>query len=367
MILLATHLNVKDWSSFNISSVANEEINFCVDTDCTKSLQKECQECTLSLVNFWLGGVTQSVIACFGIFGNLISITIFGQRKLRNTFHLFLVVLAFWDLGYLILTLIEEIFNMYDIINQGKSFHHPNYVPTGLYTVLYPKFIHPFKSIFLMASEYFTVVISIDRYFAIMYPNCRRIGFYSAVVFMWSLLYCFSMFFEIQKIEEDGTIILKNSDLYENKVYGLIYYLICDSIFKIWIPVCILLYTNYCIHKVVKKQSKVIVFGDEHYTYNKKVQFLMLFGVVILLTITNLYRFCTNIHALSIHHYLECCMVHIGNEIAITIASVFATFSSSVNCFVYVAASKDFRSYVLEYIKRPLDLFRQCKKRYYIK
>ena len=87
----------------------------------------------------------------------------------------------------------------------------------------------------------------------------------------------------------------------------------------------------------------------------------MLFGVVILLTLTNLYRFCTNIHAMSIHHYLECCMHHIGNEIAVTIASLLTTINSSINCFIYFAASKDFRYYALDYFKRPYDIFRKWK------
>ena len=154
--------NLGDFNLSQLQSKADEEISFCIDTDCSRSLQKDDQEVTLNQVNFWLGGVTQSVIACVGLLGNFISITIFGRAKLRNTFHLFLVVLAFWDLCYLILTLTEEFLNMYDIVNQGRSFHHPKYIPTRLFSILYPKIIHPFKAIFLMASEYFTVVISLD-------------------------------------------------------------------------------------------------------------------------------------------------------------------------------------------------------------
>ena len=151
-------------------SNGNEQIIFCIDTNCTNPLEEGRLGMNLNQINLWLGGVTQSAIACVGIFGNLISIIIFGCTKLRNTFHMFLVMLAVWDLGYLILTLAEEVLDMYDIKNQGKSFHHPDYVPTNLFFILYPKFIHPFKPIFLMASEYFTVVISLDRYFAIMHP-----------------------------------------------------------------------------------------------------------------------------------------------------------------------------------------------------
>ena len=169
------------------------------------------------------------------------------------------------------------------------------------------------------------------------------------------------MFFEYQTDKTSGNLTIKNSEMYETKAYGLFYYLVCDSIFKIWIPVCILLYTNYCIYNVIKKQSKLFVPGDEHGQYNRKVQFLMLFGVVILLTTTNLYRFFTNLHNMTIHHYLECCMVHRGNEIALTVSSVLLTINSSVNCFIYIAASKDFRYYVLDYTKRPFHFFWQCK------
>ena len=119
---------------------------------------------------FWFDGVTRLVIAGVGLFGNIFTIIILNSRELKSTFHMFLAVLAGFDLCYLFLTFLEEVPQMEDIIHQKTTYPDKECDLNKIWAFLYPYFIHPFQYIFLTCSENLTVAISIDRYIAIKYP-----------------------------------------------------------------------------------------------------------------------------------------------------------------------------------------------------
>ena len=66
-----------------------------------------------------------------------------------------------------------------------------------------------------------------------------------------------------------------------------------DSVVRFLIPVAILLYTNLFIYKTIKEQSHLPCAEGVH---QRKAQIVMLFGVVLILMIVHLYRFCVNIY-----------------------------------------------------------------------
>ena len=76
---------------------------------------------------------------------------------------MFLVALAVFDLGYLFLTLLEEIPQMVDIQSQGTTYPDPECTINNVWLYLYPRLIYPMQYVFLTASEYFTVILSLDR------------------------------------------------------------------------------------------------------------------------------------------------------------------------------------------------------------
>ena len=147
-----------------------EDFDSCYDINCTHSCNEELEKETLLKIHFWLSGVTQCTIASIGLLGNILSIAVFSSKELRSTFHVLLVILAVLDLGYLILSLLEGPLVIYDITTQKEKYQGKEFVRNVVYLALYPKIIYPFKSIFFLASEYFTVVISVDQYYAIMPP-----------------------------------------------------------------------------------------------------------------------------------------------------------------------------------------------------
>ena len=136
-----------------------EDFDSCYNINCTNSCNEEYGKETLLKVHFWLSGVTQCTVASIGLLGNILSITVFSSKELRSTFHVLLVVLAVWDLGYLILSLLEGPLVIYDTTTKKEKFRGTEFIRNPVYLALYPKVIYPFKTIFVLASEYFTVCL----------------------------------------------------------------------------------------------------------------------------------------------------------------------------------------------------------------
>ena len=83
---------------------------------------------------------------------------------------MFLIVLAVFDLGFSLLSMMVSILEINDINTQGTTYPDPKWDPSQLWIKIYPHFIHPFKYILISASECFTLVMSIDRFIAIKFP-----------------------------------------------------------------------------------------------------------------------------------------------------------------------------------------------------
>ena len=363
----------------------NENIN--VDTPWTGP-----EKVTLVNTYFWFDGVSRCAISSIGIIGNFITIILFSSKDLRSTFHMFLVVLACVDMGYLFLTLLEEIPQMRDIRTQGTTYPDPECHLNKVWVLLYPHLIRPFQFVFITAAEYLTVIICVDRYIAIRYPlrhyspwnisaidnqlidqrnHCRdknkknrnngmgnmdwrRVVTYSFSVMLISIIYCVPVFFEYESIpstkNRSATI---NETIYgQSEAYIIGYFIVADGIFRFLLPVGILSFTNITIHNIVSKQP---IKHNDHAAYQKRVQNVMLFGVVIVLIVVHSYRLILNVNQLFILDSLKKCGKDLGNQIAHMVARVLMTLNCSVNCFVYIAASKKFRNVAFRYFSNKQE------------
>ena len=353
---------------------------------------------------FWFGGVIICIISGLGVILNSIIISVFSHNTLKSTFHMFLIVLAVFDLGFSLLSMMVSILEINDINTQGTTYPDPKWDPSQLWIKIYPHFIHPFKYILISASECFTLVMSIDRFIAIKFPfryhsfwtndsqpeethdvhdaqqigsrqtrikkstigvqiDWRRVSLYSIGSFFVSLCYCVPLFFEYEVSVENDKQVIQVANWY-GEMYGLGYYLISDSIFRFFIPMSILLYTNIGIYKIAKRQSDVMFAS----AFKRKSQMLMLFGIVVVLMITHLYRFCGNMYITTIYFtqqaYVECCGRNLANEISYVVLSILFTINTTANFFIYLIASKKFRAAVTQVSFRCIQVVRANRCRY---
>ena len=63
---------------------------------------------------FWFGGVIICIISGLGVILNSIIILVFSHKTLKSTFHMFLIVLAVFDLGFSLLSMMVSIFEIND-------------------------------------------------------------------------------------------------------------------------------------------------------------------------------------------------------------------------------------------------------------
>ena len=215
------------------------------------------------------------ICGSLGIFGNLLSIYILSKPGLGTRFSQLLIVLAYVDISYLTLCLIEVLIMTFDSFYPSRNL-------MNLYLILYPFLIHPGKHIFQTAQIILTVIFSLDRYIAVFYPymvysveGClspflrgpkrKHLILYLIAVLIASTIYCIPHFLEHTTQRKNGSIILVEHLLMDLGMgtfyYKLFYYTILDSVIRIIIPVCILAFANIKLLMLVRKEtSKVRVY-----------------------------------------------------------------------------------------------------------
>ena len=147
-------------------------------------------------LSWWMEGVIQIVINVIGIIANCIAIPVLLSRKLTNVFNRTLAILAVCD----------AIFNLCDILESVRQYHGGGC--SSLHIYLFPHVLYPLQNITMVASIYTTVVVALERYYAVTRPisafvddgggKWRKVLAFIIPVLVFSIIFNIPTFFEFR-------------------------------------------------------------------------------------------------------------------------------------------------------------------------
>jgi hypothetical protein len=112
-------------------------------------------------ISYWFGVVLYFILCLVGIAGNLVSVLVFSDRSMANTFNTYLKLLAYVNFSYVFFCFVEALI---DLTNSAQFVGFGGLANTSpVWHMLNPYLIHPMRESWWMASIYMTVAISADR------------------------------------------------------------------------------------------------------------------------------------------------------------------------------------------------------------
>ncbi|XP_040577698.1 uncharacterized protein [Lepeophtheirus salmonis] len=224
----------------------------------------DSEKIILSTVNFWMRGVSQTVIAILGIIGNVISSIIISRKEMRNSFNLLLVSLAVFDSTYLFGSILE-------------SFREEFLMASDAHILLFPYLLYPLSQMAFTASIFMTVAIAWERYTAVHFPldynlamndsNAmrKRLVMYVVPVVVLAILFNSAKFFEAkiyyEKVIDDGNTTFSYiprvgvAEMRTHPIY-IVYHNWGRLIVLGIIPFGLLVFFNYKIFKDIRERRK---------------------------------------------------------------------------------------------------------------
>ena len=234
-------------------------------------------------------GVVLSIVSVFGIFSNAAAITYFGKHRLRKeNFYGLILALSITDLLFNISCLcVFSVPAFSDCKEDTESYCH---IPEIFWKCLV--WLIPLSNVLRTGNIYFTLALTIERYFAICKPflfHAKKLSYklVTVGVIIFSIAFNIPKFLEYQwKIEQEnvnGTIIsqygISATDMRNNWYYATAYILWCDILFLGFVPFFSLIYLNTLVIKEMSNfQSKVaMICGNtrKRLAQNRYVQVLM--------------------------------------------------------------------------------------------
>lgn len=307
---------------------------------------------------FWLNGIGITVIGLMGIFGNVASIRVLSDRRMRSSVNFILIALAASDLILIVTSiLLFGLTTIFPYNGEAKDY----------FFIIQPQIsgiVYPLATMAQTISVYMTFLISLERYIAVCHALkarslCTQSRTKHCIYFITlvSLLYNVPKVFEIKLIEgtdEDfGTFYcVSASSLRINKVYITVYIHWLYFIFMNLIPLSGITYFNLMIYCKVRSVNRLRL-----KLTNKEMQDIkltsMLFCVVTVFLSCNFLACLTNI--------LES-IWKIHNDRLTKTSNFFVTLNSSVNFVIYVVLVKKFRKIFIKQLE-ALFCFRKTEDR----
>lgn len=151
-------------------------------------------------LSFWLEGVVESFICVTGLIANAIAIPILLSKSLASTFNRLLVCLAVFD----------NLFVACCILEAFRKFFAAN----DVHQLVFIYFLYQLQNIALSCSIYMTVLLAVERYWAVSRPvqyhlmvnanvanPWRRVMAYVAPTVIFASLFNMPKCFELEAVE----------------------------------------------------------------------------------------------------------------------------------------------------------------------
>ena len=170
-------------------------------------------------IKFLLDGIFRVSICILGLIANGVSIPVLFSDKMKNLFNITLAILALFDTIYVLCDLLESLILVHYNLNICTKI--PAYVIIQI--KLFPT-IHTIKGTAMMTSIYITIIIAIERYFAVAKPLNTYSGYFeifdnelkNALLYifptsLFSILFCAPSFFASSVITNKPCVIASNT------------------------------------------------------------------------------------------------------------------------------------------------------------
>ncbi len=293
-----------------------------------------------------------SIVAIFGIFGNLTTALILTRPSMRSPNNLYLTALAVFDTCLLITAIL--IYSVEYVIEYMDNFQM--YVAW----LTYLRFCFALSHISQTGSVYITVAVTIERFLAVCHPSraryaCTKRGASVSIlgVTCFAILFNCTKFFELEIKRQSGcprfsAYSLAAGPLTRTAGYQLIYSLWMSNIIMVFLPFITLLVFNSIIAWTIRKSLRHMYHNDRFSERNElkeksKDATLVLIIIVAMFLICNLWGFVITLLEVICGQrflYSQWRKFYAFSREAI---NFLAMINSSVNFIIYIIFGKDFR------------------------
>jgi len=233
----------------------NDDLDCPIATNDTEHLYEQ--------FNFWVEGVSQTLVAIPGLLGNILFCYVLTRKEMLSSFNLLLVALSVFDSCYLVGAFMESVRLSFDMA-------------TDIHKQLFPYLLYPGQMFALTGSIFMIVAITFERYIAVHNPldyNLAmndadaiktRLAKYLLPVVVSAAIFNIPKFFEsyvkfTEEQDENGQNVTKvELDITELRVHPVYstYDNWSQSLVLGFIPAALLVYFNTKIYQDIRERER---------------------------------------------------------------------------------------------------------------
>ena len=344
---------------------------------------------------WWLEGVGILLVGAFGIIFNIIAILVLLSKEMAgNRFNNLVICLAIVDNVFLLTSIVYHIGHAFDFQIQSSYIHQ------RIFAIV----VYPWRGISMCCSTYITVVLALDRYWAVSnpskYKSSLRTQIHPAItvirstlpIFILSIPFSVPKFFDlrVEELEEVVNEKLQNgtnstsshisyyivgTELREDRKFVLWYVNVANSFITCFIPLTALTYLNgqlilkrktFIQRQIQRRHSSF--HGSEYRRYSvaslksHKQQTVILQAIVIVFILCHSLRIVLNINEWVTMEdqikarELRCPNYRFWSSLATPLSHLLLQINSGANFFIYFVLNETFLKVLKQKIANLINL-----------